>query len=325
MQWNTESFTQELNKRYPNKFIVDGSYKSIHTKIRVRCCKCDYEYDVDPNSILNRGVDCPRCTNIRIHNQQRWTLDDFKKKVSELVGESYIVIGPYIDSQTKIKMKHLSCGHIFSIKPNAFINGHRCNYCHGNWRRKSTEGFKQEINRLTQGEYELVGEYQHCMDYVRMKHLKCGNCFKVVPNNFLRGSRCPLCSRIGCSRGEQLVKDYLENMNIKYIYGYVDSELKDKKSLHFDFLLTELNIAIEYDGIQHFKPIDYFGGIKSFQSQQVRDKLKDRYCKDRGIKLIRIPYTVTTVNQIKEILSKYIPDQIDQNDQDTANLDQNKQ
>jgi hypothetical protein len=38
--------------------------------------------------------------------------------------------------------------------------------------------------------------------------------------------------------------------------------------------------------------IDYYGGEESFKRQQVRDKLKDQYCKENGIKLIRIPYTM---------------------------------
>lgn len=309
LRWTTKTFIKELNRRYPSKFIVLGKYNSIHTKIRVRCCKCQYEYDVEPNSILNRGTNCPNCSNIAVHKKQRWTTIDFKKKVKELAGESYVVIGSYVDSQTKIDMKHLTCGHVFSIKPNAFIQGHRCLYCFMN-KKKTTKQFKQEINDLVGNDYDLIGEYNGCMNYVKLKHNKCGHIFGITPNNFLGGSRCPYCTKLGCSNGEQLIKYYLDDKGINYKYGYLIPDLVDMRNLHFDFWLDDLNIAIEYDGIQHFKPIEYFGGVDAFHSQQIRDRLKDNYCKNNNIKLIRIPYTMDTKNKVKDILSKNIQDKM---------------
>jgi very-short-patch-repair endonuclease len=60
--------------------------------------------------------------------------------------------------------------------------------------------------------------------------------------------------------------------------------------LKFDFYLPEQSICIEYDGLQHFKPIDYFGGVKSFNELKQRDSIKDKYCLENNIKLIRIPF-----------------------------------
>ena len=49
-----------------------------------------------------------------------------------------------------------------------------------------------------------------------------------------------------------------------------------------------------YDGQQHFKPVNFNGsqdgGLSSFIETQKRDEIKNRYCKDNNIKLIRIPY-----------------------------------
>ena len=63
----------------------------------------------------------------------------------------------------------------------------------------------------------------------------------------------------------------------------------------FDFYLPDFNILIEYDGQQHFKPIDFAGkgeewAIKNMLETQRRDNIKTQYCKDNNIKLIRIPY-----------------------------------
>ena len=56
----------------------------------------------------------------------------------------------------------------------------------------------------------------------------------------------------------------------------------------FDFYLPEYNICIEFDGIQHFEPRDAFGGKVEFEKTKLRDKIKDDYCKNNGLSLIRI-------------------------------------
>ena len=68
------------------------------------------------------------------------------------------------------------------------------------------------------------------------------------------------------------------------------NECRYKNKLKFDFFLPDKNICIEYDGQQHFYPIRYFGGKKSFELQKIKDKIKDDYCISNNIKIIRIKY-----------------------------------
>ena len=49
-------------------------------------------------------------------------------------------------------------------------------------------------------------------------------------------------------------------------------------------------MCIEYDGQQHFEPNEYFGGQKHFNILKRHDNIKDEYCQDNKIKLVRIPY-----------------------------------
>lgn len=61
----------------------------------------------------------------------------------------------------------------------------------------------------------------------------------------------------------------------------------------FDFIIMKENniiALIEYDGEQHYRPVEYFGGENKFKIQQIRDERKDIYCKENNILLIRIPY-----------------------------------
>jgi very-short-patch-repair endonuclease len=70
--------------------------------------------------------------------------------------------------------------------------------------------------------------------------------------------------------------------------------------LPFDFYLPKYRIAIEFDGKQHFEPLEFFGGIQSFEKLKLNDKIKSDYCEDNYINLIRIKYD--QINIIWELL-----------------------
>lgn len=101
-------------------------------------------------------------------------------------------------------------------------------------------------------------------------------------------------SSCGCiqSKGEEKVKKLLNELNIEYIGQYEFKDCVNPKTgakLRFDFYLPDYNICIEYDGEQHFKEIFYSHG--NLSQRKERDQIKNNYCKENGIYLIRIPYT----------------------------------
>jgi hypothetical protein len=55
-------------------------------------------------------------------------------------------------------------------------------------------------------------------------------------------------------------------------------------------------MLIEYDGIQHYKSNGW--GEEKFQQQKLKDSLKNKYCKENNIKLLRIPYYETNINKL---------------------------
>ena len=112
--------------------------------------------------------------------------------------------------------------------------------------------------------------------------------------NFISGYRCPKCSNIYNSKGIKKIKSILEKNNIEYIQEKEIDGLtnKDGKSnLRFDIYLEELNVYIEYDGEQHFKPFRYKNGNDKFLKQRELDKIKNDFCIENDLNLIRIPYT----------------------------------
>lgn len=97
------------------------------------------------------------------------------------------------------------------------------------------------------------------------------------------------------SKGEKKIREYLDNKKYLHIDQYVFDDCKDKTYLPFDFYLPEKNLIIEYDGQHHFAPVT-FNGITQKEAQnnheatKYHDKIKDKYCADNGIQIIRIPY-----------------------------------
>lgn len=290
-----EEFVNEINNLYNNEYTILGKYINSGTKILVRHKKCGYEWETYPNHLL-RGHRCPNC-----YGSKKKTTEQFKQDLYDKYGDEYTVLGEYINNKTEILIRHNKCGNEWYTKPNYILSGYQCPKCYGNI-KKSTEQFKKEIYNLYGDEYEVLGEYHGNKRKILMKHNKCGCEWMVIPNNILRGSTCPVCNE---SKGENKITEWLRQNNINYIKEYKFEDCKHIRPLPFDFYLPDYNICIEYDGEQHFEPVDfsskdYKKALRQFKLIQKRDEIKNNYCKSNNIKLIRIPYT--QFDNIEDIL-----------------------
>lgn len=127
--------------------------------------------------------------------------------------------------------------------------------------------------------------------------------FLQIPSSHLRGCGCPRCKN---SNGEKHIQRILNKMGImfetqKCFYGCVNK--KTNKMLPFDIYVEKYHTCIEYDGCHHFIPIEAWGGVNALKELKIRDKIKNKYCKDNDINLIRISYTIPT-DEIVKILNK---------------------
>jgi very-short-patch-repair endonuclease len=105
------------------------------------------------------------------------------------------------------------------------------------------------------------------------------------------------------SHGEVLISNFLDENKIKYNYNKSLKDCISSSKLRFDFYLTEYNICIEFDGIQHFFPCEMFGGEEEFQKLKIRDSIKNEWCSVNGIKLIRFKYNQKK-DEIESLLRK---------------------
>ena len=128
--------------------------------------------------------------------------------------------------------------------------------------------------------------------------------FEQFPYNHLQGKGCPRCNS---SKGEQLIKTFLINNNIIYQEQFkieVPINIRERGYCKVDFFLPDYNCIIEYNGEQHYKPIERFGGQLKFEKQQIRDSYIKNYCKDNNISFIEIPYNLTNI-EVLSLLNEY--------------------
>lgn len=168
---------------------------------------------------------------------------------------------------------------------------------------------KQVKDKVTLVEYSvhMTGE-----EWEELERLKKGNKELLKDRKKKKGQKGqkkkPKKPILKTSLGELRIVMFLESTNIKYKRECSFPGLEgEHQPLRFDFYLPEHNVCIEFDGKQHFQHIDSMHGKGekgklAFRKGQKYDEFKNRYCIERDIKLIRIPYT--HINNIPEVLNE---------------------
>ncbi|MCQ2543382.1 MAG: hypothetical protein MJ126_04400 [Lachnospiraceae bacterium] len=137
----------------------------------------------------------------------------------------------------------------------------------------------------------------------------CKNTFVALPAKVMS---CHTTS-CGCkieSSLERITESILVKYNIKYIKQYSFDDCVYKYKLKFDFAILDDNgkviFIIENDGRQHYESVEFFGGQEGFESTQIRDEIKNKYCKSHNIPLLRFPYYLGKEEIEKEIINNLI-------------------
>ena len=136
----------------------------------------------------------------------------------------------------------------------------------------------------------------------------CGNIYWIDFNWWKKSlkCRCNNCVK-NISNIELKTKQWLDEMKIKYIQQYKFNDCIDKRALPFDFYLTDFNICIEVDGEQHFNNSSiYYNNKNGYNDRLKKDNIKNDYCKNNNIKLIRLKYNLFYSDLYKKILKEEI-------------------
>lgn len=294
----TEQYKTEVSKIHSNIEIVE-EYVSANIPIAHRCKIDGYEWQATPTSVLG-GNGCAICAG----NKKKTT----EEYAQELVinNLNIEVLGQYVGATIPILHRCKIDGHEWFITPANVLSGRGCPKCKShilhNEFKKSHEEYVHQLF-VTNSDLEVVGEYINAKTPILHKCKIDGYEWCVAPINVLSGQGCPCCQE---SKGERQVRQWLEKRKIIFIYQKTFTGCEDKKKLPFDFYISKYNVCIEYDGKQHFEPIDFAGNGKKWALQQFKkttyhDEIKTQYCKDNNIHLLRIPY----YKNVQEELDKF--------------------
>lgn len=253
-------------------------------------------------SNFQQGHRCAACNGNQKHTIE-YARQQFAKEGYSLLSKQYI------GAHSKLDYK-CPKGHLGKVEWVSFLRGTRCAKCSIQMTKLkkiqtllNKRGIKCDASDAQQVFFEYIKQcyqkigyqllssyYKNCFEKLEVKCNK-GHTYQATWNNFYNlQQRCPVCHEL---RHEKLLGEMLEQLYPRQVVR--QSNLTFLGKLRADFAVPTLNLAFEYDGEHHFRPVRY-GGMslerakKCFIKQQERDRQKEQLCKKNGYRLIHIAY-----------------------------------
>ena len=288
IKYTTDDFIKKSKEVHKNFYDYSKSiYINSYKLIEIICPNHGLFKQLGNNHMSGQG--CPKCKGKFLTN------DEFIERCNKIHNFKYDYTNVvYKGSKSKINIICKIHG-TFSQKASNHINLNQgCPKC-ADVLLSNTDEFIEKSVKIHGNLYDyskvIYINAKTDVEIVCKKH----GLFSQSPTKHLMSQGCPICK---LSKGELRILNILSERKIDFKSQYKFENF----NLVFDFYIPNLNLAIEYDGIQHFRPIKFFGGNKSLDSQRKRDKKKDEYCIKNNIHLLRIPYD----QDIDKLLTDYI-------------------
>jgi hypothetical protein len=297
---NTNDFIQKAKLVHGDKYDYDlVNYSNSKIPVEI-ICPVHGVFKLRPNDHL-QGQGCKKCGVESRSKKRSLGQEEFINR-AELVHNG-IYDYSKVDYKNSVDKVIITCPvhGDFEQSPGNHLNGFGCYKCGRDTVSKNmtsnTDEFIINAKRVHGDKYN----YDKVL-YVKSKLPVIITCpkhgdFEQSPGAHIKLKQgCPYCNE---SKGERLIQTYLKNNSIEFIRQKTFQDCKGKsgkkfcRKLPFDFYLPSQNIIIEYDGRQHFEPVEAFGGMDGFEATQLTDQIKNEYCKNNNIKLIRISYKLS--------------------------------
>lgn len=271
--------------------------------------------EVDGDKIFKCVCDCGNTIDVHgtsIYGTESCGCSRLKHKPGERYGS--LVIDRIIPNMDGNNVTYVSCtcdcGKTgFITRLNALVSGNTktCGCAH------SPNLIGKKFGRLT-----VIKEIESSSSQRRwLCECDCGKTIGINSHTLTSGHT----KSCGCLRSdknslsEKFVRKYLSTIGAEYEAErtFDDCIGVNGWKLRFDFFLPDYSMTIECDGMQHYRPIEYFGGQDKFDVLSANDKVKNEYCERNDILLLRLPYT-DTEEDIMSLISFYINIQESRND-----------
>lgn len=296
-----EEFILKSNIAHNNKYDYSlVEFKNLHSMVYI-ICPIHGIFEQEANSHVN-GCECKKCGILKMAKSKTKTNEQFILESKQIHNNKYdYSLVQYKFNDENVIIICPEHGN-FSQRPIDHLNGHGCSKCSKNY-NYTTKEYIELANKIHKNKYDYsITKYLNKRTKIEIICPDHG-IFTILPNNHIYGKKSG-CSKCNESNGEKMIREFLEIKNIKYIKQKRFINCKYKNTLPFDFYLPEYNICIEFDGIQHFQPVNYWRGEEGFKEIQIKDKIKNKFCKENSINLIRIKYDENVVEKLENIAEK---------------------
>ena len=274
-------FIAESSRVHNNFYKYDKiNYVNTTTPVEITCPTHGSFFQKPINHYWVKSV-CPLCAI----EKNKLSYDDIITRFKNIHNNKYGYdnVPKDIDRLSIINITCYKHG-LFKQVVRSHLAGNGCGKCYIESTKLGKEKFIEQAIKVHGDRYD----YSKVV-YVNNKTKVTLTCkthgdFNTRPDSHMfSGTGCLKCSY---SKGEEKISNILKEFNINYIPEYSF----DNSKYRFDFYLPDFNILIEYDGEQHFRSVEYFGGDEAYELRKVNDLNKDLLAISKNIPLIRIPY-----------------------------------
>jgi hypothetical protein len=315
MKMTTEKFIERCSIVHDNFYDYSVTqYESYQSPVQIICPKHG-QFSQRPAKHLT-GMKCKKCAYEQRKTRLK-TTKGFIVDAQKVHGNKYDYTRVnYINDNEKIEIVCKKHGSFWQRPSDHLRNKAGCPKCKGEkiilLRTKPVQTFVKQAQEVHGNKYDYSKvAYKNTHTKVCIVCPKHGE-FWQKPNAHISSQQgCPACKE---SKGERQIRLWLEEKQIQYIPQQKFTECINNETncpLRFDFYLPNHNTCIEFDGKQHFKEGigilmngRYVFTFTDWKKLSMKDAIKNQYCNERGIKLIRIAYNQSA--QISVILENQL-------------------
>tara|TARA_B110000259_G_scaffold162191_1_gene186790 strand:- start:50 stop:1447 length:1398 start_codon:yes stop_codon:yes gene_type:complete len=305
-----KKFIKEFRKLFKNKYSLKKlTYQGAKVPIII-ICNNHGEHTTTPDSILRGNKPCFDCGLIERGLKKRSTTNYFIERAREVHGSKYDYSkSKYIKAKKLIKIvckKHKEFYQLADVH----LAGAGCNKCGYEIVSQKKRNSIEKVIRILEEkrgkdrfDYTLIHQtYKTNKSILTLRCLTHNKVFYQNASDHAVSGGCEDCKYK--SIGEELVMSILSEINIEYIHNWGKHDCKlGKGKAKFDFYLPDHNLIIEYDGEQHFKPVQFGGmskinAMKDFNIRKKYDKIKSNWATNKRINFLRIKYNENAKRKI---------------------------
>ena len=305
-QLTTEEFIRRAKEVWGDRYTYEKSvYTAIKSKVIVTC-PIHGDFPTTAYDFL-QGHGCYDCGVETVKQKRRKKQEDFIAQCKAVHGDRYDY------SQTVYRGKRQKVTIIcrkhgpFEQWPGSHVAGEGCKWCKRDMQKDLFSMGRDEFIAKARAVHGNRYDYSKVV-YVNNKTNVTVICpdhgpFEVMPQDHIQKKNgCPKCQT---SKGETVIHVWLDTHGIKHKWHKpirTPMAIGKRKKFVADFYIESANLIIEYNGEQHYRAKEEWGGEKQLRWQQARDAALRRYCEAEGIRLLEIPYT--DFDRIEEILDR---------------------